>query len=148
MTKVIIFDFDGTLYNGNVWKNWDNYINTFLDGYFQTNKEKQDFLNKYLFDVSFLDERYICKGLIKEFGTAEPMIKYLIDNPYEYAGEDVRFIDNDFLKELSKSYHLYIVSNTPSNTIKIALTKYGIDADVFKDIIFNPAEKFTLSKVS
>ena len=146
MIKVIIFDFDNTLYNGDVWQNWDGYINTFLDEYFKKEKEKQIFLNKHLADANFLDERYICNGLIREVGTAEPMINYLINNPYEYTGKNVMFVKNDFLKELSKDFHLYIVSNTPSNTIKIALKKYGIDSNLFKDILFNPAEKLDSTK--
>ncbi len=145
MEKVIIFDFDNTLYNGNVWNDWDNYMTKFLDTYFASEKAKNDFINKYV-NAEYLDDRYICEGLIKESGTSQPLIDYLIENPYDYNGENVTFIDNEYLKQLSKKHHLYIVSNTPSNTIRIALKKYGIDDKYFKDIFFNAKTNLQVSK--
>ena len=143
--KVIIFDFDDTLYNGNVWGDWNDYINRFLNSFFKCKKQKQAFLKKYL-SADYLDERCICEGLIKEIGTAKPMNDYLVENPYEYVGYNVEFIDNEFLKQLSKKYKLYIVSNTPSNTIKIALSQYGVDVNNFKDILFNKKETLSSNK--
>ena len=146
MENVVIFDFDNTLYNGNVWNNWDNYITKFLNEYFKNDVEKENFLKKYVSNASFLDERRICKGFIEEYGSSKPMIDYLIENPYEYNGDNVKFISNEFLELLSKKYSLYIVSNTPSETIKIALKKYNINPNIFKDILFNPQEKLDSSK--
>lgn len=145
MEKVIIFDFDNTLYNGNVWDDWDNYMTKFLDKYCTSQKAKNDFLNKYV-DSEYLDDRCVCEGLIKECGTSQPLIDYLIGTPYEYNGENIAFIDNEYLKQLSKKHHLYIVSNTPSNTIRIALKKYGVDSKWFKDIFFNAKTTLQASK--
>lgn len=146
MLKVIIFDFDGTLYNGWVWDGWQDYINKFLNSYFKSEKEKNEFLKEYVQGYEYLDERAICEGLIQKIGTAKPMLDYLENEFYPYHSPDLQYISVDFLKELSKKYHLYIVSNTPDKSVKIHLKNNNIDENLFKEVIYNKCDSLNASK--
>lgn len=148
MLKVIIFDFDGTLYNGWVWDGWQDYINKFLNSYFKTEKEKSEFLKKYVQGYEYLDERAICEGLIKQNGTAKPMLDYLENEFYPYNSPDLQYISVDFLKNLNKKYHLYIVSNTPDKSVKIHLKNNNIDENLFREVIYNKCDSLNSTKAT
>lgn len=146
MIKVIVFDFDGTLYNGWVWDGWSDYIENFLNKFFKSEKEKNEFLKNFVQGYEYLDERAICEGLIQKFGTSKPMLDYLENEFYPYKANNLKFISQDFLKNLAKTHHLYIVSNTPDKSVKIHLKNNGIDPSIFESVIYNACDKLGASK--
>lgn len=141
MIKVIIFDFDGTLHTGEPWSNWHSYmldtLHYALPDYDQ--KDILNFLSKYSLTLDSLTS-LIANALIQEFGTAEKMVEFQSHNIYRLDYQNLEIINPKLLEELSKKYHLYIVSNSPVESIKRHFGHWGINAELFKNIYFNQFE--------
>lgn len=139
MFKVIIFDFDGTLHNGEKWENWVEYMQRTLESALPalTPKERNDFLIKYGIDPKNPMTADVAVAMIKEFGTAQGLIDFHSQNIYRLDYPNMKFVDPEFIKNLSKHYTLYIVSNSPVSAIKRHFSHWGIDPAIFKKIYFN-----------
>lgn len=141
MFKVIIFDFDGTLHNGEKWENWNAYMKKTIEYATPnlTDDERKKFMEKYNLDYSSLTAT-VAEALIAEFGTAQGLIDYQSANIYRLDYPNMKFVDPEFLKDLSKKFNLYIVSNSPVDSIKKHFSYWGIDPNIFKEIYFNHFE--------
>jgi len=137
--KIIIFDFDDTLYNGTVWGNWQNYMKEFFAKTFNK-QEGTEFIEKYKLREHNFKISETAKALIQEFGSAEKIVNYTIKNIYPLQAPDLHFIDINFLKKLSKKYPLYIVSNSSENRCLKYLKDNNIDTNIFRGIFTNKFE--------
>ena len=139
--KVIIFDFDGTLHTGEPWSNWYSYMLDTLHYALPKYTEEQimAFLKKYDLTLDSMTS-LIADALIAEFGTAQGMVDFQSKNIYRLDYQKLEIINPKFLKNLSKKYNLYIVSNSPVASITRHFGHWEIDPKWFKDIFFNQFE--------
>jgi len=139
--KVIIFDFDDTLYNGKVWGNLPIYMKTFLLKQFNNDKEKTDaFVQKYSIDKQNYFAQTIANSLISEFGSAKSFADYQTTNIYPLQATDLKFVDENFLKQLALKFPIYIVTNSSFNFCTKLLKENNIDTNIFKGIYSNQFE--------
>ncbi len=136
--KVIIFDFDGTLHNGEKWENWTEYMQQTIDYATAqlTEQERKDFMERQniTYNSNTAD---VANALVNEFGTAQGMIDFQSKNIYRLDYQNMKFVDPEFIKKLSEKYTLYIVSNSPVASIERHFRHWNIDATLFKKIYFN-----------
>ena len=127
--KCIMFDFDDTLYTGNVWGNWVEYLSKFY---------LQKFPNKKISDVPreafYSAARFVDYIVEKEGVSSKEFVKYQEDVIYQFSTKKVRAIDLDLLRKLKSKYILTIVSNSSVPYIKYHSKELGIDLDLFDDI--------------
>ena len=105
--KAIIFDFDDTLYNGPVWENWGNYTKNYVYSNFENPEEIYE---KYGFTSNSNGASFV-RMTIAEKGTSKPFYDYQMNNICELNLTNVVVVDSERLREISKKYKLFIVSN-------------------------------------
>jgi len=134
--KVIIFDFDGTLYSGEDF----SYAKTYHENAIKTilsDSEKYDyFIQKYPTYLSL--PVYKLVGLLeKEFGMAKDYVEYEKTHLYPLTLDKITSINWDFLYELSQKIPLVIVSNSTIEHQKFYLNQFGLDFKIFSDFYKN-----------
>lgn len=134
--KVIIFDFDGTLYCGEDF----SYAKTYHENAVKTllsDSEKYDyFIQKYPTYLS-LSTYQIVALLEKEFGMAKDYVAYEKTHLYPLNIDAITPINWDFLYELSQKIPLVIVSNSTIEHQRFYLNQFGIDFKIFSDFYKN-----------
>ena len=144
--KVIIFDYDLTLYNVN-----ERYHNNYWVGYTTdlinnitydiTLEERGKFLKKYNLNKNRSVENFAkaCTGM---WGNCERLLNYMMTHDFEQDYENMTFIDSEIIEKLSEKYNLYIISNAPStNIIRQLRDIAGINPNLFKEVLTNPHNK-------
>ncbi len=132
--KVIVFDFDNTLYNGDVWTNYNNHVLKILEKILP-HKEAKELLDASVnvFQGNVHIDHIIT--LLKQKGyDYEKFLSLVKENVYVHPCE-VEVISNDFLKELSKHYEIYCLSMSNENYLDFYFDKYKIDRAVFKEVL-------------
>ena len=140
--KAIIFDFDGTLYSGETWKYWGDYLKKYIALTFENAEE---ILKEYKVDNDTSGIVPV-KMAIKYTGSAETFYNYQKENIYSLDIDNLKVVDAQSLRELSKTYKLFIVSNSPVNYIYHYLKHFGIDKDLFTAIYDNEFKAEDISK--
>ncbi len=132
--KVIIFDFDETMYYSRDIKSY--YVN---------------YIKKTLLHLTNLDEKMIFQ-LMKENGflgdgetrvsfgkncekfgvTSQQWNDYRIDNFFEINYENAEILDNEIYDKLSEKYKLYIVSNEVYENVIFKANRLNIDLSNFE----------------
>ena len=141
--KVIVFDYDLTLYSVNEkYHNdfWVDYtaklIEKLTEKMVQKNKEK--FIEKYQLNKDRSVENF-AKACNSEWGNCDALIQFMQTNYFEQDYENMRFIQPNIVENLAKKYRLYIISNAPSNNIIRQLRDVaGINPNLFEGIYTNP----------
>ena len=146
--KVIIFDYDWTLYNGKIFGVWEKYVDNGFTKIFQNihNITKSEFIKKYDLTNHLMSE-YIVKAFIQEFGSAKMWIDYLKNNVYDIYSDSLTYLDNQTLHKYADICPLYVVSNSQVNTIKYQMNIAKVDQTVFKGIYSNDFDNQDLTKV-
>lgn len=132
MIKVVIFDFDGTIYLGDVGnknKSHDKFIvKTALgDGVY----EELD--NKY--GVSKKDMKYIVEVCKNENLDFKKVAETFENTLFIHKIQDfIEILPNSFFKELSKKCSIYVVSMSPAKYLQHYFSLYDIDKTCFKGI--------------
>ena len=148
--KVVIFDFDYTLYQGLVWGNgWIEYVYNGL-------RRMLSYLPKDTYDM--LCQKYNIKGdrifenvcqmlsnenlpcKVKDFRDFTQTFRFETD--YTKA----KLFPHDLLECLKEKYNLYVVSNTAESKIKFDCEKMHFDLSSFKGIYQNRFDIKDLSK--
>lgn len=133
MIKVIVFDFDDTLYIGKVWKNFKAYLTDILTKYFSSKEKGEQFLKRaYEIDKNLSNKNNV-KLLEEEGYDSKKYVELIEGNIYEHACVP-KFISHKFLEDLTKKYPVYIVSMSSPNYMKRYLKKYGFDDIDFKNV--------------
>ncbi len=150
--KVVIFDFDNTLYDNVDWgKGWAEYVLGGIEKLlsFLPKEQIKNLMEKY---GLYSTQGRIFEKSLKLFASGDIPLstKDFRDLTatflYEPDWTGARIIPNELLRELSKKYKLYIVSNSSENVIRYDCKKLGIDTSVFADIIQNRFDPRDLSK--
>lgn len=134
MIKAIIFDFDGTIYEGDVWGNQNEYTGMIFKSVVPS-KEKYDYIMKK-YRIKDRDiTTFECIEIAKKEGLDIAKIKNIMkDQIYEHATKEIKVVDVDFLREISKKYNVYVVSLSNQYYLAHYMKKYGIDQSCFKKI--------------
>ena len=137
-TKVVVFDFDNTLYMGIDWtKEWEDFCKNGLRYVFRD-------WNDSKFEKMILDENlynYTSDGIVKVIKkyqkNVEDWISYRTVNDCDLDLSNIITISEDELKKFAEKYTLYIVSNSTQKDIREMAFKFDIDLSLFKDVIIN-----------
>ena len=147
MIKVVVFDFDDTLYNTDVWYKWadfcDKTIRQCLPHY--TESEVLQFIKKYNL-TNACNGNVIAEALIKETGN-DTAVDILRDSLYAEA-KDVKFVNNKIIENFAKYFELYIVSFSPIDFIRYYSEKHNFDLSHFKKILGNDKNQCENNKKS
>ena len=141
MIKVVIFDFDNTLYCAGTNKNWQEYIKSAFLNVIKSEDKYEKLKVKYSIDNTFSSIliKDICQ---KEKISMRKIRRYWQKNVHKVEVENYSTISNDFLKELSTKYKLYMLSLSENNHLRYYSDKFGIDSSVFKKLItLNPQKE-------
>jgi len=146
--KVLIFDFDGTLYSGkNVFNNIPQYIHSnkrkFLpkisdSEYKKILKNNPNWNNPNLQGSSLVNEIY---NLKKKYPHLDISIKDFLhwDNlePDPIILKNAHLVDYIFMENLCKEYPTYIVSNSSTTHLEYYLKQLNLNKKWFKKVISN-----------
>jgi FMN phosphatase YigB (HAD superfamily) len=133
--KVIIFDFDGTLYCGEDFKYFPYYNKNAVESILDSEKLKL-FSEKYK-DYYKQPNHKVAELLEKEFGMAKDFVSYERTHLYPLDLENITHINWDFLYELAQKIPLVIVSNSKLEHQKFYLNQFGLDLNIFSDFYEN-----------
>lgn len=143
--KVVILDYDGTLYNGSVLDGWADYVEEFLTNYIGK-KEAKEFLKRNNFKDFNIVGQSLASALIKEFGTAKVFYDHQDKHNYVLSAPDLKYIDSEKIKRLKNFANVYIVSNSPVNHVVNNSIKNGFDISFIDGIFANQFEPEDVSK--
>lgn len=137
--KVIVFDFDDTLYIGNVWKNLYNYKIETLETFLDKDEAKRILDESIRIKTSNSNNGNINNDkiilVLEQNGYDTSKYKKAVNKSiYKHTGE-VEPILNEFLEELSKKYSLYCVSMSHKAYLDFYFEKYKIKTSYFKAIM-------------
>lgn len=133
--KVIIFDFDGTLYCGEDFKNAPNYHKNAVESILSEEKLKI-FTDKYPKYYNMSSYK-LAEALQKEFQMAKDYVKYERGHLFPLNIDNITPINWDFLYELSQKIPLVIVSNSSFEHQHFYLNHFGLDLKIFSDFYEN-----------
>lgn len=137
-TKVVVFDFDNTLYMGIDWtKEWKEFCKNGLRFVFRDWDDKS--FNKMIIDENLSD--YTSDGIIriiqKYDKNVEDWITFRIINDCDLDYSNVISVSEQVLKDFAQNFTLYIVSNSTFKDIHEIAFRFDIDLGLFKEIIVN-----------
>lgn len=147
--KVLIFDFDETLYQGSevFGDKWSQACVDLIDHFFSdlNLEQKRELFKKYEipynFDRNYLKEKpakYCLKILLGEGYTIDDWINYWSTHIYSEDWSLVtNVISNDLLKILSENYKIYIVTASLRESIEHYSKMLNIDISLFSEIYSN-----------
>lgn len=143
--KVIIFDFDETMYySSNIKEYYTEYIKSTLKALTSYDDETIiSTMQQYGFFAGG-NERISFGKNCEKFGvTKEQWNSYRIDNFFQIDYEHAETANNDTYVKLSKTKKLYIVSNEVLENVKYKAEKMNINLDPF--IIYAPTKQNVLN---
>lgn len=140
MIKAIVFDFDDTLYVGDVWRGWKEYIHENLKKVLKTDENCENFLKKHNFSEK-PSSTEIFIALEEQGSSAKKLAKLISKNLYHHTA-DPQIFPREILEKLSGVASLYIVSKAEKNYLNFYIEKYGINKKYFKKIYsVNPLKR-------
>lgn len=134
--KVIIFDFDETMYFCETLKeSYIDFIKTAITSLSNNTEEKAlELMEQYGF-MKRGESRISFGKNCDKFGVLkDDWDRYRVKNFFQFDYANAKIVDNNLYKKLSKSYSLYIVSNEVLENLKYKAEKLGIDLSPFKNI--------------
>ena len=134
--KVLILDYDGTLYKGSIWQDWGKYAHNFLILQFGV-EGAEIFRKRHGFKNFIIVGQEMASAFIKDFGSAKVFYDYQDKNNFVLDQPDIKFADVDKIKELKKYAKLYLVSNSPVSYIESNSKSHGFDTSIFDGIYSN-----------
>ena len=137
-TKVVVFDFDNTLYMGIDWtKEWAEFCEKGLRFVFRDWDDKR--FEKMIKDENLVN--YTSDGIIKVIQkynkNVEDWITFRTINDCDLDYSNVISISEEVLKSFANNFKLYIVSNSTHKDIEDMAFRFDIDLSLFKEIIIN-----------
>lgn len=133
MIKVIIFDFDSTIYVGDIGDEDKVNDRTLVEKCF--GKGVYDyFVTRYQVDKKDIkDIIEICR---KEGRDYKRLAQLFSDNIFIHTIKDrIELLPNSFFQKLSNKYHLYVVSMSQKKYLDYYFDLYDIDKSCFEDIM-------------
>lgn len=146
--KVVVFDFDDTLYSGIDWSPWGDYILIGLNEVLKDNENKDKIISQVT--SSSLNDVDIHTILKENNVDSKLFLTYRQNNLCKLDYHSCKVTDNQTIKAFAEKYTLYIVSNSTKNDIINTSKMLGLDLSPFKDIVCNdynlPAKELRDSK--
>ena len=135
--KVVIFDFDDTMYNISTWKNWAPYVEKMLIKLLGSKAKAEKFIVKH--NINYMTNgQGIAVAMINEFGSAENMRKYLYDNIFDiWEDAEIVGLSSDDFAPIRNKYKMYVASNSQTNHVFEHMKKVGIDVSMFEGVYQN-----------
>lgn len=138
MIKVVIFDFDDTLYSDTNPLPWKNFCIKTVEYFLKKLKveDSENILN-IVKNSGFSDRQLI--RFIVSLGAKEKDIKdYMKSHNIEgNAFENCKKVSNTTLRDFQQYFVMYIVSNSLETSVQDNMELLKIDSSFFKDIISN-----------
>lgn len=149
--KCVIVDFDATLYSNGDWSKEPEFFGKYLE---KVNllpeisgwQSKLEYLQKQY--PSFHTIKYIFAYLHDNDIDDSDFRKFNNENICEIRGKDTVFINPKIIKEISKYYPIYIVSDSAVAYLEFYLNHAKIDKKLFSGIYDNQYDDETYSKIS
>lgn len=134
--KVVVFDFDDTLYSGMNWDNWEKFVKDATMSIFSNYAHIDlDYVEKE-FKKNSTDHTLV--RLFFEFGVPiEKWLDYRKTNNCYFDYSTCKITSNNELKKFTEKYILYILSNSTREEIVESSKIMKLDLSLFKDIIVN-----------
>ena len=139
MIKIIIFDFDDTLYSDTNPIYWKKYcINTIK--YFLLDRSDFSSILEKIKDKGFSDKQLI-RFLVGYDIDEKKILEYFENNSQDIATFDnCNVVKDSVLKKLQENFNLYIVSNSLLTSVLKNMNHLKINKKYFNDIISNDNE--------
>lgn len=138
MIKVVIFDFDDTLYSDTNPLPWKNFCIKTVEYFLKKLKVKdsENILN--IVKNSGFSDRQLIKFIVS-LGAKEKDVKdYMKSHNIEgNAFENCKKVSNTTLRDFQQYFVMYIVSNSLETSVQDNMELLKIDSSFFKDIISN-----------
>ena len=139
MIKVVIFDFDDTLYSDTNPLPWKNFCIKTVEYFLKKLKveDSENILNIVKTKKNFSDRRLI--KFIESFGANEVDVKNYIAT-HEVEGDTFtgcKIVSNTKLEKFKRNFTLYIVSKSLETSVRASMAFLKIEPSFFKDIISN-----------
>ncbi len=135
--KVVIFDFDDTLYSGVDWTPWNEFCVKALNYFFK---------NENFNDIKDLSDEYIVKKLIENKKNVNVWLDYREHNECPVDLSNCKVTSNSTLSKFAEKYKIYIVSNSTLKEINETSKQLNIDLSLFSGIYINKFENGQTSK--
>lgn len=132
--KVVVFDFDNTLYRNLIIDDWRPYCNNAIKEIlsFLPTKEQVESIIQNQTDYSDIS---IIKTLKKYGVSYDVWLKYRDDNLRNCDVSNAVTVANKTLEDFAKNYTLYIATFNTKKHVECLSGKLGINLSYFKDII-------------
>lgn len=138
MIKVVIFDFDDTLYSDTNPLPWKNFCIKTVEYFLKKLKveDSENILN--IVKNSGFSDRQLIKFIVS-LGAKEKDVKdYMQSHNIEgNAFENCKKVSNTTLRDFQQYFVMYIVSNSLETSVQDNMELLKIDSSFFKDIISN-----------
>ncbi len=138
MIKVVIFDFDDTLYSDTNPLPWKNFCIKTVEYFLKKLKveDSENILN--IVKNSGFSDRQLIKFIVS-LGVKEKDVKdYMKSHNIEgNAFENCKKVSNTTLRDFQQYFVMYIVSNSLETSVQDNMELLKIDSSFFKDIISN-----------
>lgn len=146
--RVIIFDFDGTLYNDTkTLIFWEEYYSFLLQKLYERHfGEQEEYKIKYTPEETDKVKKELSKLNINidlELNKLQDYYQYPMGF---WKDEPATVFDNNLIRELSKDYSLYICSDSTIEMIQVNAESLGLDLSCFKQIFVNSFDQKDDSK--
>jgi len=144
MIKVVIFDFDDTLYNTKIWSEWPIFCKNKFEGCLNDciPIKVDDFLDKYNLRGD-VDGGMVAKSIVEETGSDK--IWEILRNRFFQKATDISFVDNKIISDFASVFKLYIVSHSSKFFINEFSQKYNFNLECFQDIMGSENEVIGLT---
>ena len=143
-TKVVIFDFDHTMYRDVVYEDWHNYCKTGLRNLlgFLPKQELEDVIKKQ----ELFEDLNIIETIKKYNLKHTDWLEYRNNNLRKFDITNATKIDNNVLKQFAEKYKLYIVTHNQKIDVLRVAKALDIDLSCIQDIVSNSFEEGLFSK--
>ncbi len=140
-TKVVVFDFDGTIYSGIDWsKEWSDYCKFGMRLLFSTLSDDQFDILVRSEKIDMFTSNQIVSALKKYGKKASDWIHFRQTHDCFLDYSNCVCVSNHELHKFADKYTLYLVSNSIPKEIQRVVNYFSIDMNVFKEIITNDYE--------
>lgn len=148
--KVVIFDFDDTLYYGVDWSFWYQRVKDFFDVHFShlSPEEKTKLLAEFHVEYECMTDFDVCQILIAKEGNAAAWLSYRESFPLSEEEKNATVVPQETIEKFrcDGKVSLYIVSNSRLKEIYNFADEMGMDLSIFKHIYVNEFNENDLSK--
>lgn len=146
-TKVIVFDFDGTLYKNIDWTGYDKYVLNGVRKYFSnlTDNQFEQLLIKYNVREDTITED-LAVLFKNEKGSNKLYLEFIDTLKFEGDFTNAKVFSEKLLEELSKKYKLFVLSNSSVPNIKFVCKRINLSLKSIIKIYSNRFDVDDLSK--